>query len=503
MADETLDPTVRSAAQSVMMADWQLIRDVRAGASAVRGKGIAYLRKWDSESDKEYAARVQTAPYSAHYEDATRTLAAKPFSDQVKLQGQVPAEIASWAENIDYAGNDLHNVAKTLFDEALHLGVVFLYVDHTQTGDAKSLGEERRLGARPYFRIIPTDQMLAIYTGLRNGKTYIRQIRFLDNETKIDGLKEVLVERVRQVDDIDGKLVATLYVKGKDGWATIEDQIPLKGAKLEGIPVVPILFGLKLDHGPYSVKPPMVDLAHKQIEHYQHANRLDNIFDFAGFPMLQGEGMAPPTTINEAGERVQVPIQVGPRAVLFAPPAQQGDKPRWSFIEPGAQTIKEVREHLKDLESVMRTLGLQPLMPTMGIQNMAATTSAINAARTHSAVQAWAFTLKDGLEQAFVYMAQWVGLAVTTEVNVKTDFAAEVLKDADEKLLLEMVTLGYISWDTFVDEMMRRDLLGPSFDKETERQRRENMESDPLGMGTGITPDPDDDDDDQEREIAA
>mgnify|MGYP004517723193 CR=1 FL=1 len=479
--DQEIVPDTPSGAYSLMLADWQLIRTLRAGARAVREAGERYLPKFEGEESEEYQRRVNNAPFSAHYEDATRTLAAKPFSKEVKLQGTVPPDITAWAENIDYAGHNLHGIARTLFDEAVHLGLTYIYVDHTQTGDASSLGEERRLGARPYFRVIPADDMLAIYTGIRGGQTYIRQIRFRDNETTIDGLKEIVVERIRQVDDIEGAITATLYTKGEDGWKSSAPE-EIKGAKLTSIPVVPVVFGLPL-YGPYSVKPPMIDLGWKQIEHYQHASRLSNIFDYAGFPMLQAEGMAPAMVADANGEMVPAKIAVGPRSVLYSAPAQQGDRPKWSFLEPDARTIKEVREHLKDLEGEMRTLGLQPQMPSVGMQNMAATTSAINSARTHSLVQAWALTLKDCLEQAFVFMAQWVGLPETTEVDVFTDFSAEVLKDADEKVLLEARTLGYISWETWADEMQRRDLLGPAFDKAAERDRLEN--DDPLGMGKG------------------
>lgn len=80
----------------------------------------------------------------------------------------------------------------------------------------------------------------------------------------------------------------------------------------------------------------------------------------------------------------------------------------------------------------------------------------------------------------------------TAEVYVHTDFAAEVLNDADEKLLLEALTLGKISRDTWWDEMTRRGILGPQFDKTAEAKRLE--EEDDLGMGA---------DDDDELEKAA
>jgi hypothetical protein len=113
---------------------------------------------------------------------------------------------------------------------------------------------------------------------------------------------------------------------------------------------------------------------------------------------------------------------------------------------------------------------------------MAATTSAITVARTHSAVQAWAMRTKDALELALVFMARWAKLPETAECYVHTDFSAEILADADEKLLLEALTLGRITLDTWWDEMQRRGILGPQFDKIKEASALASG-GDDLGMG--------------------
>lgn len=480
MAD--VKPDIPSSTYTAMAADWQLVRAVRGGASAVRAGGKLYLPQFPSESEEDFRRRVANAPFSAHYEDAARALIAKPFSKEVTLQGNIPQSIREWSENIDFAGHNLHTFTETLFAEALHMGAAFIYVDYPNTEGAVNLAQERAAGGRPYFRLIPIDEMLAIYEGTRGGRTIVRQIRFRDNVLELDDLTETLVERIRVVDDVDGIVQDRLFIKGENGWAQSAETI-VEG--MTEIPLSPVIFGLDVN-GRFGIKPTMLDLAYKQIEHYQHANRLNEIFDFAGFPMLQAKGMQSPTQTvtgpdgNETTE--MVPIRVGPRTVLFAPASQDGVRPEWGFVEPSAQSIKEVREHLKDLEAEMRVLGLQPIMPSIGVQNMAATTSAITVARTHSAVQAWAMRTKDALELALVFMARWAKLPETAECYVHTDFSAEILADADEKLLLEALTLGRITLDTWWDEMQRRGILGPQFDKTKEASALASG-GDDLGMG--------------------
>lgn len=257
-----------------MQADWEMIRAIRGGARSVRRLGRKFLPKFESESTEAYDSRLLNAPFSALYEDATRTLCAKPFTTEVGLKGVIPPKIEEWKENIDNAGHDLNYFARATFEEALHMGLAFIFVDHTRTGHAKTVKEEAEIGARPYFRLIPADQMLAIYTGILRGRVFVRQIRFRDDEVTIDGFGEKVVQRVRVVTHgDDGKVTTDLYEKSEQDWVQKETGVPLQSATLAEIPIMPIIFGLPLET-PFQVKPPMLDLAFKQIEHYQHASGL-------------------------------------------------------------------------------------------------------------------------------------------------------------------------------------------------------------------------------------
>lgn len=358
-------PDTPSSTYAAMMSDWMLIRAIRGGASVVRAAGEAYLPKFASEDQADYQRRLTHAPFSAHYEDATRALIAKPFAKEVALQGTVPEAIKGWAENIDLAGSNLHVFAQTVFAEALHMGVGYILAEYPKAEGVRTRAEEKARELRPYLRMIQADEMLAIYEGYRNGRTIIRQIRFRDNDLQLVDMEEKLVERVRRIDDEDGVITQRLYEKDEKGTWAEKEKTAFEGAA--EIFIVPVIFGLERV-GRYGVKPTMADLAYSQIQHYQHSNRIDEIFNFAGFPMLQAKGMSMPLEPDGIGGQRPIKLTVGPKSVLFATPGQQGDKPEWSFVEPSAQSIKEAREHLKDIEAQMRTLGLQPSMPSIGIQ---------------------------------------------------------------------------------------------------------------------------------------
>lgn len=122
-----------------------------------------------------------------------------------------------------------------------------------------------------------------------------------------------------------------------------------------------------------------------------------------------------------------------------------------------------------------------------------ATASGIEAAKAHSTLQAWALALKDALEQAFVFTAMWTGADTNTapEVSVHTDFAVGLYGAEEVRVLLDARKEAQISRETFWDEMQRRGVLGPQFDREKEEERllAENPPFDPNdAMGALMPP---------------
>jgi hypothetical protein len=55
-----------------------------------------------------------------------------------------------------------------------------------------------------------------------------------------------------------------------------------------------------------------------QIEEFQQESNLKSIKELTAFPMLAGNGVSPP---DKRADGSEVIVPVGPRAVLFAPPA--------------------------------------------------------------------------------------------------------------------------------------------------------------------------------------
>jgi len=253
---------------------------------------------------------------------------------------------------------------------------------------------------------------------------------------------------------------------------------PLIASGFITLPEIPlVMFFTNERKGNYYVKPPLVDLAKMNLEIFRSLAREEEILTFAGSPMLVGNGVSPPkpTQIQTPGadgvikviERPASKLKVGPRTILYAPPGDGTNKPSWDYIQPQSANIVAIQQSTNDKIAHFRRLALQPQTTQSG--DVSATSEAIAAGKAQSAVQVWANTLKDCLEQLFVFTCQWYGMSNSeVEVSVHTDFAVDVLGDNSFSQIQTMRGRRDISQKTLWIEGQRRGILGPQFDPDQE-----------------------------------
>lgn len=440
-----------SSAHKAMRDDWKMIADTLAGAKRIRQGGTTYLPQYPAESLAEYQRRLASTPWRPEFEDALRSIVAKPFANEVAFQGDVSEQMKALAEDIDGRGNNLNAFARSVFSDGVALGMAGILVDYPAMSPGMTLAQERASGARPYWVPIRADEILALYTENVGGQEIVSHLRLIETVVERDGYGEKAVTRVRVFEPGRWELWES---DGKNNMAMV-------GEGVVTLPYVPFaMFWAGERSGPQYVRPPLLNLAGMQIELYQALSRQDEILTFAGSPMLAAKGLARP----DDGE-----MAVGPKRVLFAPPGADGVQTGWEFIQPAAANITEIRAHVESIVADMRRLGMQPMLPKTG--GVSATASAVDAAKAHSAVEAWAVALKDTLEQAFVYTAQWLKANEAPEVHVHTDFGAGEFGDTEIRELSAARARRDISLPTYWDEMRRRGILGPQFDPDEENER--------------------------------
>lgn len=458
MADKSTDPSTPSLAAADLAADWALIRAIRSGVKKVKEAGEAYLPKFPAESPNEYKRRKDSAPWRPEFEDAIRSILAKPFSKEVVLAGEPTDEMKALAEDIDGRGNNLHVFAHDMFEGGVSMGAHGILVDFPIMNPNATRAEEKAAGARPYWVSVDADEILSIRTERRGAMEVVTHLRLLESETVVNGFEETIVKKIRVLEPGKWEIWREkdrVAVNGPVEWEMESSGVLTLGE-------VPFVFFATAERrGAQFVKPPLLDLANMQIELYQALSNKNQIFTIAGSPMLTANGMGAPGNDD-------APVETGPGRVLYAPGAE-GIQTSWDYIQPDAANMKEIRDDVAQTIEDMRRLGLQPMLPKTG--NVTATASGVEAAKAHTAVGTWANALKDALEQAFIFTAKWMKSSEEVEVNVHTDFAVGQYGDVELTALRKDRDARDLSQRSYWDEMSRRGVYGPQFDADEEEKR--------------------------------
>lgn len=459
MVDRSLDPSTPSLAHAKLADDWAMIRAIREGAASVRNAGVVYLPKFPAESDSEYARRRESAPWRPEFEDSIRSISAKPFGKEVVLQGEPSSEMKAIAEDVDGRGNNLHTFARDTFEGGVSMGAAGILVDFPTMSPNATKADEQASGARPYWVSVDADEILELRTERRGAEEIVVHLRLLETVVVHNGFEELEEQRIRIIEPGKWEIWEKIKESTVVEWRMVDTGILT-------LDEVPFVFFLTAERkGSQYVRPPMLDLAEMQIELYRFMSGEEQIYTTAGAPMLSANGMSAEAFKGPSG---QAEVETGPGRVLFAPGAE-GIQTSWAYIQPAAANLTAITVKAQLIIEDMRRLGMQPMLPKTG--GVTATASGIDAAKAHTALQSWALGLKDALENAFVFTRLWMGSSESVEVGVHTDFAVGLYGVEEVKELREMRKSGDLSRSTYYDELTRRGVLGPAFDKEVEEER--------------------------------
>lgn len=456
MADKASDPSTPSLAHSQLADHWAMIRAILKGGKAVKEAGETYLTKFSAETTDEYDRRKKAAPWRPEFEDAIRSISSKPFVDETKLAGEPSEEMKAIAEDVDGRGNNLHVFARDMFEGGVTLGAHGILVDFPSMQPGATRADEKASGARPYWVSVDADEIIAIRTTRVGAREKVTHLRLWEMHTVVDGFEEKSVKKIRVIEP--GKW--ELWHKVRDT-TTNKERWEIEQDGVLTLSEVPFVFMATAERrGAQYVRPPLLDLAEMQIELYRFMSSEEQIYTMAGAPMLTANGMAEP----DGGGTVEI----GPNRILWAP-GSEGINTSWEYIQPAAANLTAIGAKVQAIIEDMRRLGMQPMLPKTG--NVTATASGVEAAKAHAAVGTWANALKDALEQAFVFTAQWMQSDEEVEVSVHTDFAVGMWGVEEIRELREARAAGDLSQQTYWDELSRRGVLGPAFDPDEEEKR--------------------------------
>jgi len=463
------DPNPSKPSTEVAMLQPAIHRAVTllGGTDAMRDAGGMYMPQHAEETHENYNDRLQSNVLHNMFDITAKTLTGRPFSEPVILKDDVPDQIADLEDDIDLCGNGITTVCRDWFQEGLtklhgYLLVEFPSkntVDEEGNPITRTLADDEKEGMRPYWKLYRTEDVIAVYYEFINGKKRYTHVRVDDSFIERQGFEEVYVKQIRVMEPGKIELWRVKDNKGQEEKWELHDTFE---TDFDEIPLVDFKAGS-------GDKPPLDDLAHLNIRHWQSNSDQINILTVARFPMLAASGMT---------ERTQNEMKVGPRQFL----SMREPNGKYYYVEHNGSAIKEGWNDLEYLEKTMASYGAEFLKNRPG--NSTATERALDSAEATSELLDYVVRFEDAVQTALKYTAKFWNLDDGGSVRINKDVSMSAEQARQMDALNMARDNGDISHESYIDELIRLGVLSTDFDRdqnsrriEAERRRREREEN--------------------------
>lgn len=439
----TLSPEAEALASN-----WQLISSLLGGTSAMRAAKRAFLPQWPNEPDTNYKARVDTATLFPAFARTVEVLGSKPFSKPLTYGDDVSEQMKEWCEDVDLQGRNLHAFADAVTADALARGIAGILVDFPTVTGVRTKADEEKIGARPYCIQISYENVLGWKSERINGVETLTQLRLLESAVEPDGpFHERRIEQVRVL--YPGKWETWRKTKAEGGdekWTLHQDGV----TSIQVIPFVPV-YGKRTAF--MMGTPPLLELAHMNVEHWQSKSDQQTILHVARVPILFAKMLGNNKIIVGGSQAVESDHE-------------HGDL---KYVEHTGAAIEAGRLSILDLEDRMRQIGAELLVIKPG--NTSITQTLADNEPGMCALQRITQGVEDALDAALQLMAAWVGEKEGGHVQLFKDFGVHSLSEASLQLLREMNVDGTLSDELLFKEAQRRGLVDPDIEWEDEKAR--------------------------------
>ncbi|MFJ7007664.1 DUF4055 domain-containing protein [Pseudomonas putida] len=442
------NPSVTLPAVNAMREYWAVISPLMGGTMAMRAAGKCLLPQYPAEADDFYKERLRLSTLLPAYSETVGNMTSRVFAEPLQIGDDVPDDIVEMTKDIDCAGNDLNSWAVGFFSEGMSHGLCHAFVDHQRADHVKTKAEEKAAGVRPYVVLVKPEQVL----GWRSKNGVLTMIRFLEVVEEEDGeFGAICVEQIRVLEPGAWRIYRR---KEKGGEFVIHDD----GVNsLTQIPWVTFYTGRT---GFMTAKPPLLELAHLNVKHWQSQSDQDNILHVIRVPILVRIGVQ--MSFTDQGVPVPPEFKVGTGSLTDLP--KDGNL---KYVEHTGQAVESGRTALQDLISEMRMAGAKLLTPDKSATKTA-TQAEEEAAQELSPLARVAHHFADCLAQLLQYMADYRSLGDGGTVEMRGNFDVDYIPEVSLPTLVSMANAGIISKETLFTEMQRRGVISDEYDWEDE-----------------------------------
>lgn len=459
LGDDPKKPDFESDFHHAQMRRWFMLDALWDGTEGMRRAGKVLLPRYDQEHQDTWQKRLDNAVLLNYFRKTVQGYVGKPFGKPLQVPDDMPENITSSLKDIDNNGTTFDLFAQQAFEKAMCKGIVHALIDFPPSNEGDTAEDEA--SRDPVIVIIQPENLI----GARcDSDGCLTQVRILEQTLEPDGaFGETMVKRIRVLEPTKW----TLYRQEKKRWV-VED----KG--INSLGEIPLVTFYTDREGFMRSRPPLLDLAYKNVEHWVSSSDQRNILTIARFPILIGSGVNPSD-----------PLTLGPNSYFgFRDPAAV-----LRYVEHGGAAIGSGRQDMEDLKSEMSILGLTLLMPQQ-TGSLTATAKAIDGAESITELQRIVMSFEVFLNQVVFYVARWLGYSddeakALPEIRVNGDYAKTLNVDAGIQLLMNARGNKDISRSAYINELKRRSVLPQDFDADDDA---ELIDDEKKKSGDGMPP---------------
>lgn len=451
----------KSAAVAKMHASNVVVSQLLGGTNAMRAAGKAYLPQWPREDEEGYKIRLSTSTLLPVMAETLGQMVGRVFFRDIDTE-KVSGSLIPLLDNIDLQNNNLPVFCSAWFKDALAYGASYVLADYPSAEGNRTLADDKAQGLRPYAVHIKNADVLGFRSEMRAGAPVCTQFRYRQSIVEPDG--EFGEKTVEQINVIEPGLVRRYRQSDNGGWALhSQNELRHGGRLLDYVPVV----GLVPEPSGFFVgRPPLLELAHLNVKHWQSQSDQDNITHYVRVPLLSYSG----------SENLELVVAAAGNLLSLGVDGQLG------YVEHSGAAIAAGASSLEKLEADMQAAGAKLLTRT----KLALTDSQAREeqGREISLLRHYANLLEDAVGRMLDMMARWVGEQSGGTVEISGNIDADYNPTTSLDVLLKMNAAGCLSDQTLFEEAKRRGVVSNMAEWETEKERlaEEAEAAAPAGM---------------------
>lgn len=441
---------------NAMLPELKIVRDVDAGYKRMQEQSRVYLPQHPAERGDDYLIRLNRPSFFNGFTRTHRGLTGMVFRTEPVLGEDVKPRIAEIWENIDNQGTHGNVFLKNVFDDALVAGHAAILVDApvVEEPSIRTRADEQRQGIRPYWVHVRKDDITNWRTVVVKGELKLDMVVIREIVDEPDG--EFGIEQFRQYRVLrrnDG--APTFELWREVGGRPAKYQEARAITNVTEIPLIPVYSGYV---GFFLSRPPLIDLAHSNILHYQMNSDMLHAAHIANVPILFGKGFPTDT------------VEIGPNSGIFIPAGGPDVDAKW--LETTGAGIGLTRQILQDIEAQMAVLGLNMLKR----ETRAAETAEakrLDKSEQDSALASAARSLQDAAELALQMTAEFMKEPTGGSISVNTDFMPEGMSPQMIAEYRNLVAANQLSLETMWAILEEGGALPDDFDPDVEKEQIE------------------------------